>query len=140
MSATPALLTIAYTGEQIAVDPEQITEDMFVPNVGNDPLYGDGSPGRVGATLFQAAESAKALVIPNDLAVECYGDDDEDGGGIILEIYPAEDRRVGLTCGWRDAGNLARRAGDDRDDNDPLVVKEALEFMAGEINSALRAR
>jgi hypothetical protein len=45
-----------------------------------------------------------------------------------------------VTCGWHDVGNLARRDGDDRADNDPLVIKEALEFIAAEINSALGGR
>ena len=36
MSALRPSLTIAYTGELVAVDPERITEEMFVPNVGHD--------------------------------------------------------------------------------------------------------
>ncbi|MFZ1154747.1 MAG: hypothetical protein WAN93_07580 [Solirubrobacteraceae bacterium] len=138
---TSPTLTIACTGERVRVDPKQITENLLVPNLGrDDPLAADDQPGKVSAELFTEAESAKAVLILDGLIVDCYGDDDGDGGGFILVAYPAADRRAGVTCGWRDAKNLARNSGDDRDDNDPVVVKEALEFMAAEINSALNAK
>ncbi len=131
-------LTIIYTGDPVRVDPEQITEEMFVPNVGHDgALYADDLQGQVAAGLFNLAESQGALVIPDGLVVDCYGDDDRDGGGFVLVAYPAGDRRAGVTCGWRDVTNLAREREDDRDDNDANVVRGALEFMAGEINAAL---
>jgi hypothetical protein len=53
--------------------------------------------------------------------------------------YPTGNQRAGVTCGWRDARNLARGSEDDRDDNDANVVRDALEFMVGEINTALAA-
>jgi hypothetical protein len=112
---------------------------MFVPNVGHDgALYADDLPGREAAELFSLAESEGALVIPEGLVLDCYGDDDRDGGGFILVAYPAGERRAGATCGWRDADNLARGgAEDDRDDNDANVVRAALELIAAEINAAL---
>jgi hypothetical protein len=139
-SMTESPLTISYTGEPVGVNPEQITEEMFVPNVGRDgPLYADDRPGEVAARLFDLAESEGALVIPDDLCVDCYGDDDQDGGGFILAAYPSGDRRAGVTCGWRDVDNLARHSEDGREDNDAGVVEAALEFMVGEINASLKA-
>jgi len=139
MTASQSPLTITYTGDPVAVDPERITKDMFVPNVGHDgALYADDLPGQVAAELLNLAESEGALVIPDGLVLDCYGDDDRDGGGgFILVAYPAGERHAGVTCGWRDADNLARRAEDDHDDNDANAVREALEFMAAEINAAL---
>jgi hypothetical protein len=131
-------LRITYTGEPVRADHERITEDMFVPNVGHDgPLHADDLPGQVAAGLFNLAVSEGALVIPDDLTVDCYGDDDRDGGGFILVAYPTGNHRAGVTCGWRDTRNLARGKEDDRDDNDANVVRKALEFMAVEINTAL---
>ena len=141
MSPAQSALTIRYDGDRVTVDPERITKGMLVPNMGHDgPLDADDLPGRVAAALFVAAESANALVVPDGLVIECYGDDDEDGAGFILVAYPADSRRAGVTCGWRDAGNLARRSEDHRADNDPTVVRDALEFIAAEINFALSGK
>jgi hypothetical protein len=138
MDAAQAPLTIHYAGDRVKVDPGRITDDLFVPNLGRDgALDGDALPGSVAAELFVVAESRDALVVPDGLVIECYGDDDENGGGFILVAYPGADRRAGVTCGWRDAKNLARRSEDDRADNDPAVVRDALNFMAAEINAAL---
>ena len=66
MSALRPSLTIAYTGELVAVDPERITEEMFVPNVGyDDDLRADDQPGASAVSLFREAESEGALVIPD---------------------------------------------------------------------------
>jgi hypothetical protein len=139
MSAPRLPLIIAYRGQPVSVDPERITKDMFVPNMGHDsPLEADDLPGKVTAELFEKAQSVGALIIPDGLLIDCYGDDDEDGGGFILVAYPATDRRAGVTCGWRDIDNLARRSEDERADNDPTVVQEALGFIAAELNTALR--
>ena len=129
MNPAKAPLTIHYAGDCVKVDPERITGDLFVPNLGRD--------GSVAAELFVAAESLNALVVPDGLVIECYGDDDENGGGFILAAYPGADHRAGVTCGWRDTENLARSSDDDRADNDPTVVRDALNFMAAEINAAL---
>ena len=138
MTASRSPLTITYTGDPVAVDPERITKEMFVPNVGHDgALYADDLPGQVASELSNLAESEGALLIPDGLVLDCYGDDDHGGGGFILVAYPAGERHAGVTCGWRDADNLARGAEDDRDDNDANVVREALELMAAEINAAL---
>ncbi|HEY5287444.1 MAG TPA: hypothetical protein VIJ50_10100 [Solirubrobacteraceae bacterium] len=138
MNPAKAPLTIHYAGDGVKVDPGRITGDLFVPNLGRDgALDGDELPGSVAAELFVAAESLNALVVPDGLVIECYGDDDENGGGFILAAYPGVDHRAGVTCGWRDAENLARSSDDDRADNDPTVVRDALNFMAAEINAAL---
>jgi hypothetical protein len=110
---------------------------MCVPNLGrNDILQADPNPGEVAAHLFEQAIQARTLVIPDDLRVECYADDDKAGGGFILAVYPRRGT-VGITCGWRDVENIICPQGDPRPDNDRRLVKDALQFMAGEINAAL---
>ena len=47
---------------------------------------------------------------------------------------------AGVTCGWRDVENIVCPEGDPRPDNDRRLVKEALQFMAGELNAALGIR
>lgn len=51
-------------------------------------------------------------------------------------VYPTGGD-AGVTCGWRDVENIVRAEGDSRPDNDRRLVKEALEFMAAEMNAAL---
>lgn len=131
-------LTISYSGLPITVSPRRITREMWVPNLGrNDPLQTDQYPGEVAARLFEQAKEARALVIPDELRAECYGDNDSDGGGFILVVYPAGGPTVGVTCGWRDVENIARPEGDPRPDNDRRLITEALVFMAVEMNTAL---
>lgn len=137
-TATASKLTITYTGEPLSVEPSRITPKMFVPSVtGPGELDLECCAGRDGAQLFALAQTEGALLIPEGIVVECDGEDDEDGSGIVLEVYAAEDRRVGVTCGWSDAGHLARRSGDQRAENDPGVVEEALKFLAAQVNTAL---
>jgi hypothetical protein len=132
-------IKITYTGDPMRVDPDRITDEMFVPNLGfNDPRHADDRPGEVAARLFIAAEGSGALVIPDGVALDCYGDHDDDGGGFMLVAYPRGERGAGVTCGWRDVRNIVRLDGDTREDNDPEVVKHALSFMAAEINVALK--
>jgi hypothetical protein len=139
MNSSASTLTILYTGDLARVDPAKITEEMYVPNVGQRGiLHADDRPGEVAARLFDTAESEGALLIPKGLRIECFGDDDTDGGGIILIAYRQSGPHVGVTCGWRDAENLAAHPVDEREDNDPEIVRMALEFMVGEINGALR--
>lgn len=131
-------ITIRYSGAPVTVRPRRITSDMWVPNLGrNDPLQTDNCPGEVAALLFEQAKEAHALAIPSELRAECYGDDDADGAGFILAVYPIDGSAAGVTCGWRDVENIVCPAGDSRPDNDRQLVKEALEFMAGEMNAAL---
>jgi hypothetical protein len=139
MNSSASTLTILYTGDLARVDPEKITEDMYVPNVGQRGVrHADDRPGEVAARLFDTAESEGALLVPKGLRIECLGDDDTDGGGIILIAYRQSGTHVGVTCGWRDAENLAAHPVYEREDNDPAVVRAALEFMVDEINHALR--
>lgn len=113
---------------------------MWVPNLGrNDPLHADSRPGEVAASLFKQAVAARALVMPDELRAECYGDNDAQGGGFIIAVYPTNGA-AGVTCGWRDVENIVCPAGDSRPDNDRRLVKEALQFMAGEMNAALGAQ
>ncbi len=138
MSTTQSPLRIAYTGDPVAVDPERITEEMFVPNLGFDgDLRADDQPGAGAVSLFRQAESEGALVIPDCLTVDCYARDDLHSSGFMLVAQPAGGLCSGVTRGWCDAETIARSRGDERKDNDPAVVKEALELMAGEINAAL---
>jgi hypothetical protein len=138
MSAPRPSLTIAYTGELVAVDPERITEEMFVPNVGYDgDLRADDQPGASAVSLFREAESEGALVIPDSLAVDCHARDDLRFSGFMLVAQPTGDLCTGVTRGWCDAETIARSRGDERKDNDPAVVNEALEVIAAELNAAL---
>ena len=139
MNTTQATLTINYRGESVRVDPARITEDMFVPNIGHDgSLQADDLPGRAAAVLFHTAEGEGALITPEGMAVDCFANDDEDGGGFILVAYRADDRSVGVSCGWVDVASITRGREDHRQDNDTNVVRAALEFMAEQINTALK--
>lgn len=134
--STASPIAITYSGPPVKVNGRRITREMFVPNFGrNDPLQADACPGEAAASLFEQAKAARALVIPDELRAECYGDDDAQGGGFILAIYPTSG--AGVTCGWRDVENIVCAEGDPRPDNDRRLVKEALEFMAAEMNAAL---
>ncbi|HMH46962.1 MAG TPA: hypothetical protein VK538_04540 [Solirubrobacteraceae bacterium] len=113
---------------------------MSVPSLGcDDPLQADEYHGEAAARLFDQAITACALVIPSGLRAECYSDDDSDGGGFILAVYPTSGSQ-GVTCGWRDVKNIACLQGDARPEDDRRLVKEALEFMASELNAALGVR
>ena len=137
MSAPASPINISYGGPPVKVDGRRITREMYVPNLGrNDPLEADDCPGNVAAALFEQAKTARALVIPEGLRAECCGDNDADGGGFILAAYPTHGSS-GATCGWRDVENIVCAEGDPRPDNDRGLVKEALQFMASELNAAL---
>jgi hypothetical protein len=130
-------LTI-YTDDRVTVNPEWILEVMSVPNLGFDgDLYPDERPGEAAVCLFKEATSAGALVIPSDLIVDCYAGDTFYFNGFMLVARPANYFCTGVTRGWCHVLEVARLRGDERNDNDPAVVKEALEFMAGKINAAL---
>jgi hypothetical protein len=137
MSAPASPINISYGGPPVKVDGRRITREMYVPNLGrNDPLEAEDCPGNVAAALFEQAKTARALVIPEGLRAECCGDNDADGGGFILAAYPTHGS-AGATCGWRDVENIVCAEGDPRPDNDRGLVKEALQFMASELNAAL---
>jgi hypothetical protein len=140
MTTSASPIAIGYDGASVKVDGRRITRDMSVPDLGrDDPIQADARPGEAAARLFEQAATARALVIPEGLRAECYGDDDSDGGGFILAVYPTCGSQ-GVTCGWRDVKNIVRLQRDARPDDDRRLVKEALEFMAGELNAALGIR
>jgi hypothetical protein len=135
--APASTITISYSGAPVTVNPRRINREMWVPNLGrNDPLQADQRPSEVAASLFEQAKTARALVIPDELRAECYSDDDAQGGGFILAVYPTNGT-AGVTCGWRDVENIVCPECDTRPDNDRRLVKEALQFMAAEMNAAL---
>jgi hypothetical protein len=140
MGTPDSPITINYSGPPVKVDGRRINREMWVPNLGrNDPLHADPCPGEVAASLFEQAKAARALVIPDELRAECYGDNDSDGGGFILAVYSTSSAE-GVTCGWRDVENIVCPEGDPRPDNDRRLIKEALQFMAAEMNAALGIR
>lgn len=138
MGVPASPITISYGGAPVKVNGRRITREMWVPNLGrDDPLQADPDPGEVAVRLFDQAVAARALVLPSELRAECYGDNDANGGGFILAVYSTRGSAGGVTCGWRDVGNIVCPEGDLRPDNDRRLVKEALEFMAAEMNTAL---
>jgi len=140
MTTSTSPIVINYGGAPVKVDGRRITRDMSVPSLGcDDPLQADEYHGEAAARLFDQAITACALVIPSGLRAECYSDDDSDGGGFILAVYPTSGSQ-GVTCGWRDVKNIACLQGDARPEDDRRLVKEALEFMASELNAALGVR
>lgn len=138
MNDTQSPLKITYTGERARVDPTRITEDMYVPNIGtNDDLIVDDLPGASAASLFREAEGEGALIAPDGIVPACYSRDTYLTHDFMLVISPPGEDQTGITQGWFDVEMLAREAGDARSDNDPGVVREALEIMAAKINAAL---
>lgn len=129
-------LEIVYRGEPVIVDATKITPRMCVPLRGGETNLEDIDAGAIAATLFSDALAAKAIVPPRDVRVECYADDDENGGGFVLVAFAEGKRRgAGITSGWRDATNIA--AAGEQDPFDPELIAEALQFMAAEVNSVL---
>jgi hypothetical protein len=136
-TAEPPLILIVYTGDPVRISPERITEDMRVPNLGFDrSQLADDLPGASAVTLFRLAESEGALVVPYGLVVDSYSRDNHDTHDFILIASPGG-QRAGVTHGWCDVAMIAREAGDERADNNPAVVREALEVMAAKIDAAL---
>jgi hypothetical protein len=138
MSTMLSSITIVYAGEPVEVDRERITGDMFVPNLGYDGVI-DDLPGATAISLFREAVGEGALVVPDELTVECHGRDGYESSGFLLVIQPEPGAPFGVTSGWCDVETIARAREDPRADNDPSVVGEALEVMAREINTALGA-
>jgi hypothetical protein len=136
MSTVLSSITIVYAGEPVEVARERITGDMFVPNLGEDGFC-DDQPGSSAASLFREAASKGALVVPDELTVECHARDDFHFSGFLLVIRPEPEAAFGITSSWCDVETIARARGDHRADNDPTVIREALDFMAREINAAL---
>lgn len=138
MSSTQSPLTTTYTSDPVTVNPEWILDVMRVPSLGFDgDLHPDERPGAAAVCLFKEAQSAGALVIPGDLVVDCYALDTVYFNRFMLVARPVGNLCTGVTRGWCDVLTVARSRGDERSDNDPAVVKAALEFMAADINTAL---
>jgi hypothetical protein len=117
----PRALTINYTGDPVRLDPTKIDPHKHVvpDNIEEDC-------GEQAARLFMDALEAGAIVAPDGIKLECYGDDDTIGGGIVLVAFSPGGHRRGVTCGWREVRNIF---GDSPED--------ALEFMVAELNTAL---
>jgi hypothetical protein len=134
---TNEILKITYAGKPVKVDVAKITEQLVgggelqLPALDDDAEY----PGLSAERLFRDAEQLGILIAPEGIDIECYGDNDSDGGGFILAAYPKEGLRRGVTCGWRDVDNITRRDNDDRTDHE--LVINAICFFARELNAAL---
>ena len=134
--AQTSVLRFAYTGEPVRVDPDRIHADMWVPDI--TELHPREAPGCAAAALFFEAQLHGALVAPDGITIECYADEDADASGFTLVAYDHGQPRRGVTCGWRDVDNIARRTEyDPRATNNAHIVREALEFFAAELNVAL---
>ncbi|HEV3072129.1 MAG TPA: hypothetical protein VGY76_11980 [Solirubrobacteraceae bacterium] len=131
-------LQITYTGDPVRVNHERITEDMWVPNLGFDGHQcADDLPGASAASLFREAEGEGALVVPVGIVVDCYSRDTHLTHDFMLVVSPPGENQAGITQGWFDVELLTREVGDGRTDNDPEVVREALEVMAAKLNAVL---
>jgi hypothetical protein len=142
-------IEVEYSGPPITVDESQIAEgeDLRVPHLGRwdaeGPLeLGDDHPGAGVAGLVLEALNCGALVVPPEVRVECYSDDDDMGGGFILAIYPAVgtngwEHSRGVTFGWREAENVALRDVASEECEKPERIAEALCFIARELNAML---
>jgi hypothetical protein len=120
----PRALTINYTGDPVRLDFTKIDPDKHVVPDAIEEDCGEGA-----ARLFMDALEAGAIVAPADITLECYGDDDTIGGGIVLVAYGSGGRERGVTCGWREVKNISGETPED-----------ALEFMVAELNTALGVR
>jgi hypothetical protein len=136
MSTALSSITIVYAGEPVEVEQERITGDMFVPNLGYDGVI-DDLPGATAVSLFREAVGEGALVVPDELIIECHARDGFEFSAFLFVIQPEPGAPFGVTSGWCDVETIARAREDQRADNDPSVVGEALEVMASEINAAL---
>lgn len=112
-------LRISYDGDPVRVEPEKITKDMLVPDVG------DIECGQAAASLVDEAVAAGALTTPAGLEIDCFADDDSVGGLFMLVISP-DGERHGATYGWHEVENLSVGS-----------VKGALNFCADQLNRAL---
>jgi hypothetical protein len=104
------------------------------------PDRADPESGNAAGQLFEAAIQRKAIVTPPGLSAEIYADDDEQGGGFTLAVYPAPNgqptsRRRGLTRGWHDVSLIA--AAEDEDGENPNVIRAALQALVDELNNTL---
>ncbi len=122
----------------VRVARSRITADMCVPCQSGADRLGDIDAGAIAANLFTDAVAKGALVAPEGVRIECYGDDDQLGGGFVLIAFPEDPHTTrGVTAGWRDATNIAAAQGEDP--HDRKLVLAALEFFASELNHALGA-
>lgn len=138
MNNADSPLRITYTGERVRVDYERITEDMWVPSFGlDDPRRADDLPGASAASLFREAEGEGALVVPEGIVVDCYLRDTHLTHDFMLVVSLPGENQPGVTQGWFDVELLVREVMDGRADNDPEVVREALEVMAAKLNAVL---
>jgi hypothetical protein len=102
-------LTITYTGDPFRIDEHALAawldaDQPYVPD-----RYSDES-GQDAARLFLEACEHGAIVTPEGLTPELYADDDSDGGGFTLVVYPSP------------AGER---------------VRDALDYFVAELNTAL---
>jgi hypothetical protein len=129
------LLEIRYRGAPVTLDLSKLNAGLCVPTRGTGERLGDVE-GAIAAALFNDAIATGAIIAPAGVRIECYADDDETGGGIILIAFPdSPSARAGVTTGWRDTRNIA--AEEHQDPHDPELVAAALEFIAAELNTAL---
>lgn len=138
MNHTGSPLQIIYTGEPVRVDHERITEDMWVPNLGFDGHQrADDLPGASAVSLFREAEGEGALVAPQGIVLDCYSRDTHVTHDFMLIASSTGENQTSVTQGWFDVELLVQEVDDRRADNDPAVVREALEVMAAKLNAAL---
>jgi len=126
---------VAYGGGRVRVQRSKITRDMCVPSEGSVEHPGDIEAGAIAMNLFTEAVVEGALIAPEGVRIECYGEDDDQGGVFLPVAYLQDPHTRGVTAGWRDTGNIA--AAEDEDPHNAELVLAALECFAGELNFAL---
>ena len=141
MRQTGSPLRIIFRGNPVQVNHQRITKDMCVPNLREKHYRWCGDqPGLIAAALLSQARIKNALETPMGIMVDCHARDWNVRHDFMLIAFPSGENQSGVTRGWFDTGLLARKAGDNRADNDPAVVREALKVMAAELNAALQGK
>jgi hypothetical protein len=138
----PNPLAIHYNDEAFRLDEHALEAwlsggERRMPYV---PDRADPESGNAAGQLFEAAIQRKVILTPTGLSAEIYADDDEQGGGFTLAVYPAPNgqptsRRRGLTRGWHDVSLIA--AAEDEDGENPNVIRAALQALVDELNNTL---
>jgi hypothetical protein len=134
------LLAIHYSGPPFALDQSALIAWLKASSV--EPPDPDAANSAV--ELFDAALAQKAIIVPQGLSAEMYGDDVLGADGVIaLVVYataaaaPGE-RPRGVTRGWHDVALLTPTSAPESEEARTSAVRDALQAIVDELNSSLQ--